>query len=159
LLHPGLASRHLTIPQGPKAYGIAMSALPPDDMVNLRSSSAFAARRPVESMIARWQSLHATVNRLAGLAGLGSEEQPASQSAFVCALEQAAEWQRELAWQGVEDIEAIVDCGMEALAVLEARGQDVSTPALALWREVHAARGSIMAMLITPAQQLDDPAR
>lgn len=136
-----------------------MSALPPDDMVNLRSSSAFAARRPIESMIARWQSFHATADRLAGLAGLGAEQQPASQPAFVCALEQAAEWQRELAWQGVEDIEAIVDCGMEALAVLEARGQDVSTPALALWREVHAARGSVMAMLITPAQQLDDPAR
>lgn len=135
-----------------------MSALPPDDMINLRSS-AFAARRPIEALIARWQSTHATVNRLAGLAGLGAEQQPASQPAFVHALEQAAEWQRELAWQGVEDIEAIVDSGMEALAVLEASGQDVSTPALALWREVHAARDSVMAMLVTPAQQLDEPAR
>lgn len=135
-----------------------MSALPPDDLINLRSS-AFAARRPIESMIARWQSTHATVNRLASLAGLGKEQQPASQRAFVRALEQAAEWQRELAWQGVEDIEAIVDSGMEALAVLEARGQDVSTPALALWREVHAARRGVMGMLVAPAQQADEPAR
>jgi hypothetical protein len=33
------------------------------------------------------------------------------------------------------------------LATLTARGQDTSAPALALWREFHAARASVLAAL------------
>lgn len=131
-----------------------MSALPPDDMLSLRSS-AFAARHPIESMIARWQSIEATANKLARLAGLAQDHEQASQADFVRALDQAIEWQRELAWQGVEDIEAIMFSGMGALAVLESRGQDVQIPAMALWREIHAARSSVLTMLTSASHHLD----
>jgi putative intracellular protease/amidase len=49
--------------------------------------------------------------------------------------------------QGLADIDAMLVPGLSALATLTARGQDATTPALALWREFHAARGSVLAAL------------
>lgn len=123
-----------------------MSALPPDDMRSLRQS-AFAARHPIDSMIARWHSIAGDTGRLAILAGLRDSAAPQQADAFVRGLEQASEWQRELAWQGVEDIEALMHSGMAALDVLMQRGQDTRIPAMALWRELDAAQRSVMAML------------
>ncbi|MGY6637947.1 MAG: hypothetical protein ACXIUO_12500 [Erythrobacter sp.] len=123
-----------------------MSALPPDDMRRLRQS-AFAARHPIDSMIERWQAIAANSANVAKLAGLKDATSLHHPDAFVAALDQASEWQRELAWQGVEDIEALVQSGMAALDVLHARGQDPQVPAIALWRELDAAQRSVMAML------------
>jgi hypothetical protein len=123
-----------------------MSALPPDDMRSLRQS-AFAARHPIDSMIARWHTIVGDTGQLAVLAGLHEAAAPGQADAFLRALAQASEWQRELAWQGVEDIEALMQSGMAALDVLSERGQDARIPAIALWREVDSARRSIMAIL------------
>jgi hypothetical protein len=123
-----------------------MSALPPDDMRSLRQS-AFAARHPIDSMIARWRTIAADAGLLAGLAGLHETSTPEQPDGFFSALEKASEWQCELAWQGVEDIEALLQSGMAALGVLQDRGQDAQIPAMALWRELDAARRSVMAML------------
>lgn len=62
-------------------------------------------------------------------------------------LGEATEWQRELAWQGLEDIDAMMRPGMAALSSLEGRGQDVTAPALALWREFFNARGAVMSVI------------
>lgn len=125
-----------------------MSALPPDDMRNLRHT-AFAGRRSIDSLIARWEGIHTGAAVLARIARISDAARPAGVPGFVAELENAAEWQRELAWQGVQDIEAIMQSGMLALDVLEARGKDASVPALALWREVDAAQRSVLAMLQT----------
>ena len=62
-------------------------------------------------------------------------------------IENARDWQRNLAAQGLADIEAMLVPGLTALATLTARGQDTAAPALALWREFHAARSSVLAAL------------
>lgn len=135
-----------------------MSALPPDDMRQLRQT-AFAARHPVDSMLARWEAIDAGTQRLAGLAGLGAKDRPASetgtQTRLVGALAGASEWQRELAWQGVQDVEAMLQSGLHALEVLESRGKDTRIPALTLWREVDAAQRGLMRML---SRLADEPA-
>ncbi|MFN3990164.1 MAG: hypothetical protein ACK4IS_07885 [Erythrobacter sp.] len=123
-----------------------MSALPPDDMRNLRQT-AFAARHPVDAMIARWQAIGSDAARLAGLAAVGRRPVIEDVSEFASALERASDWQRELAWQGVEDISAMLQAGMAALDVLAGRGIDPQVPALALWREVDAAQAGLRAML------------
>lgn len=127
-----------------------MSALPPDDMRNLRQT-AFAARHPVDAMIARWQAIGSDAARLAGLAELGAPQVTGEASAFLGALECATDWQRELAWQGVEDITAMLTAGLAALEVLGSRGIEPRVPALALWREVDAAQRGLLAMLGAPA--------
>jgi hypothetical protein len=142
-----------------------MSALPPDDMRSLRDT-AFAARHPIDSMIARWQAIEAGAATLARLAGLGdvlsaqgkAGPESRSKDRFVEALKTACEWQLELAWQGVEDVEAIMQSGMIAIDVLEARGKDPRIPALALWREVDAAQRSVLEMLNTATKAQVVPA-
>lgn len=111
--------------------------------------SAFAARHPIDSMIARWHTIAGDTSKLAALAGLHERASPQHPEAFLRALEQASEWQRELAWQGVEDIEALMQSGMAALDVLKQRQRDSRIPAMTLWRELDAARRSVMAMLET----------
>lgn len=135
-----------------------MSALPPDEMRKLQQS-AFAARHPVDSMLARWDSIEREAAMLARVAGLDDERQSKSRANTLMStrantqanlaelLVCAADWQRELAWQAVEDIGAMLDAGMAALDVLAARGKDARIPALALWREVDAARRSVIAVL------------
>jgi hypothetical protein len=136
-----------------------MSAPPPDDMRKLRHT-AFAARHPVDSMLARWQAINDDAARLARLAALTAPEYHPHQefrnpADFVGALANAVEWQRELAWQAVQDIEAMLQSGMSALDVLADRGKDPRVPALALWREVDAAQRAVLAMLLSVAEQTD----
>lgn len=107
-------------------------------------------------MIARWQAIGVHRARLARLAALGDPQAAAGPddlpddlpNDLIAVLATAHDWQRELAWQGVEDITAMLHAGMAALDVLESRGADARVPALALWREVHAAQLSLFAMLI-----------
>jgi hypothetical protein len=127
-----------------------MPALPPDDMRKLRET-AFAARHPVDSMLDKWQAIEAGTARLVRLAGLSEAERPSDQAAtqtrFIGALAGANEWQRELAWQAIQDVESMLQSGLNALDVLELRGKDAQIPALALWREVDAARRGMLWML------------
>ncbi|MBD2843120.1 hypothetical protein IB285_12740 [Erythrobacter sp. KMU-140] len=102
------------------------------------------AARPVTSLAERWQSLHDQAEELARFAGLAPEAIAADGGEFVDSLENAHGWQRDLAWQGVEDIDAMMQPGLSALKVIAARDQDVAAPALALWREFHLAREAVL---------------
>ncbi|MFO6446570.1 hypothetical protein ACLBKU_05430 [Erythrobacter sp. NE805] len=55
--------------------------------------------------------------------------------------------QRVLVAQTLGDCAAMLDTGLTALATLSRRGQDASAPALVLWREFHAARAAMVAVL------------
>ncbi len=55
--------------------------------------------------------------------------------------------QRVLVAQTIGDCTAMLDTGLIALGTLSRRGQDASAPALVLWREFHAARASLVAVL------------
>lgn len=57
-----------------------------------------------------------------------------------------------LAQDALNDIDAMLQPGLCALRAIAARGQDATAPALALWREFHAARSALLALAASPAQ-------
>ena len=123
-----------------------MSALPPKEMHAMRNA-ADQANQPLSSLAQRWEDLHGTAAQLAKVADLSPEEFDADLAAFPGLLRHANDWQQTMAWQGIEDIDAMMRPGLTALSTITARGQDASAPALALWREFHHARGAVLTLV------------
>ncbi|MEL6737312.1 MAG: hypothetical protein AAFO28_00125 [Pseudomonadota bacterium] len=131
-----------------------MSALLPDQARAMRETATKGQGQhggdgtasPPSSLAARWADLHDQAMRLAQLADLSPEPFAGSIAAFPDRIGEADEWQRELAWQGLEDIDAMMRPGLAALATLTQRGMTANAPALALWREFYDARGAVMAL-------------
>ena len=128
-----------------------MSALPPSQMRAMRMAAAPAIEPPV-SLETRWDALHARASQLAALAQLGAETHRGDVPEIGALLDNANDWQREIAQRGVEDLDAMMDIGLRAISTLTERGQDASTPALTLWREFYHAREAVLAAL-QPHQQ------
>ena len=105
------------------------------------------AEEPTGSLAERWEEIHSAADQLAQVADLAPEGFDEDLAGFPAMLGEATEWQREMAWQGIEDIDAMMRPGLTALATITARGQDASVPAQALWREFHHARGAVMALV------------
>ena len=121
-----------------------MATLPPETTLP-RIDSALPGVAAIE---AEWLALHQQAQELAQLARIAAE--PAQITpALGQLIANAKSWQRTLLSQGIEDVAAMLGSGMAALATLADRGQDTSAPALALWREFHAARGALLAVLHT----------
>ena len=120
--------------------------MPPSDVREMRES-AIQAGEPVGSLAQRWEDLHTSAAQLAKVAAISPENFDGELAAFPAMLGEASEWQRELAWQGIEDIDAMMSPGLTALQTLTARGQDASAPALTLWREFHHARQSVLGLV------------
>ncbi len=116
-----------------------MASLPPEPILCPPAAPATDA-----ALSAQWETLHARAGELCALAGIAPEEAPEPLAPL---LGSAREWQRNLAAQGLGDIEAMLGAGLAALATLAARGQEPHAAALALWREFHAARASVLAAL------------
>lgn len=131
-----------------------MATLPPEtilphdyaDPIGMPSDDALAAAEANAAIEAQWNALHAQAARLALLARI-SPEPAQAQDGFAALLSLARPWQRILVSQGVEDIAAMLTSGLSALATLTGRGQDTAAPALALWREFHAARAALLDVL------------
>ena len=117
-----------------------MASLPPEPI--LAAPVAPAAQAAMLS--AQWDLVHARAAELCALAGIAPDTPCEGLGPL---LGQARDWQRDLAAQGLADIEAMLGAGLAALATLAARGQEAGAPALALWREFHAARASVLAVL------------
>ena len=125
-----------------------MASLPPEPILPVAEPGPADAPVP-GALVGQWDALHGQVGRLAAMARIAAEQEPAG---FGTLVEQAQPWQRALAAQGLDDIAAMLASGLVALGTLTARGQDTSAPALALWREFHAARAGVLAALHAPAQ-------
>jgi len=117
-----------------------MATLPPEPILPV----APALQADPAVLVQKWAAIHADAARLNALARIAPE---AEQPALADLLAAARDWQCALAAQGIEDIAAMLAPGLAALATLSARGQDCAPPALALWREFHAARASVLAAL------------
>ncbi len=143
----------LTKRQEAWAYIALMSALPPKEMRAMRKTAAHASE-PLSSLANRWADMHSSSAQLAKVAALAPEPFDDKLAAFPNLLEGASDWQRDMAWQGIEDIDAMMRPGLAALGTITARGQDASAPALALWREFHHAREAVLT-LVQPAAQPD----
>lgn len=120
-----------------------MSALSPEAMREMRKIAG-GSDDPVSAMSRRWEALHESADRLARMAHLSPDRDAAATDAFAAMLDEATGWQREIASQGIEDIDAMLQPGMAALATLAQRGQDATAPALALWCEFHHARDAVL---------------
>lgn len=94
----------------------------------------------------QWHHLHAEAAQVARLAQLSPEPIVGPLAQFPSELNRAPQWQRALAQQGVEDIEAMIRPGLAALEIVTQRKGAATAPALALWREFYNARRAIMAI-------------
>lgn len=102
---------------------------------------------PICSLADRWRTLHAHAAQVARLAQLSPEPFEGPLASFAGELNGASEWQRDLAQQGIEDIEAMMRPGLAALEIVKQRGAAATAPALALWREFYNARCAVMALM------------
>jgi hypothetical protein len=116
------------------------------DCIGMESEDARTAAEANAAIEAGWSALHAEAARLALLARI-SPEPAQAQDGFAALLRLARPWQKTLVSQGINDIAAMLATGLAALATLSARAQDTAVPALALWREFHAARASLLNVL------------
>ena len=116
-------------------------------------SGPVANPSPGSSLAAKWHDLHDQAARLARLAELSPEPFAGAVAAFPAQMSEASEWQRELAWQGIDDIDAMMRPGLAALSTLTQRGGTTNAPALALWREFYEARGALMTLAEQKSQE------
>lgn len=94
----------------------------------------------------KWTALHDAAAVVANLAGLEEERPTPEIRNFPAVIRDAAPWRRETAEKGIDDIAAIMEPGIAALLAVNARGADARAPALALWKEFHAARAALLAL-------------
>lgn len=124
-----------------------MASLPPEPILPLADSRLVGTPAPA-ALVAQWEALHASAATLGKLAQIAPET---AGPPFDQLVETALPWQLTLAAQGMDDIAAMLAPGLAALGTLTARGQETAAPALALWREFHAARAGVLAALHAPA--------
>ena len=94
----------------------------------------------------KWEALHETAQVIGTMAQLAREDYSGEIAAFPNAVVLAGTAKQELAEQGLEDLDAIIQPGVTALLAIEARGKDVTAPALALWREFYSSRQSMLTL-------------
>jgi hypothetical protein len=118
----------------------------PPETIPSRSAAAGTGAPAADALTDAFGALHEQAVALARMAHIGAE--PAAPRARIDALiARAAPWQRLLVARSVADNAAMLDAGLAALATLARRGQDTAAPALALWREYHAARAAMLSVL------------
>lgn len=93
-----------------------------------------------------WDELHRRGVKIAQMAALSREPFAGKLAKFPVAIRKQLPGRVDIAVNGVADLLAITEPGLSALYAIEARGQDVTAPALALWREYHAAREALLAL-------------
>ena len=95
----------------------------------------------------RWAALSEAGSVVASLAGIEPEVADKQVRNFPALIRDCEDWRRELAIQGIEDLQAIMEPGLAALLAINARGTDCRPAALALWREFLSARAAVIGLL------------
>ena len=102
------------------------------------------------AMSMKWSALHDAATAASMLAGVAAKPMTAEQRNFPAVMRDAGGWRRELAEQGIEDLNAIMEPGIAALLAVHARGVDPTAAASALWREFVTARDALFALAPPP---------
>ncbi len=117
----------------------------PEQIRAMRSQAASAdADGGAESFEANWMALHNHAREIGKFAALAEEPFREELAGFPARIRDAGAAQQELAQRGLEDITAMLQPGLAALRAISGRGQEPTAPALALWREFHAARQALL---------------
>lgn len=118
-----------------------MSAIDHPEQIRAMQATSMAAE-----IASRWEALHETGRAIAALAALAAEPLSDELAGFPQSIAQRGRSHMQLALWSLEDIDAMTQPGLTALGAIAARGQDVTAPALALWREFHGARAALLAL-------------
>ena len=118
-----------------------MSALNHSDRVYAAADAALSGHG---TLAQRWFSLHENAQIIASMAALARENYEGAIASFPERIANAGDERLARAELTLEDIDAILQPGLTALLTIQGRGQDTTAPALALWREVHASRASML---------------
>ncbi len=122
-----------------------MATLPPTPILAAAPTTAVGDIAP-EALAEALVGLHGKAAAVALLARLAPEPTEI-RGEIGAVIARARPEQRMLAAQTIGDCTAMLDTGLTALGTLSRRGQDASAPALVLWREFHAARAAMVAVL------------
>lgn len=122
-----------------------MATIPPAPILSQAPQGPAGDPSPV-ALAEALRTLHGKAATLAQMAQLAPERAGIDRELGED-LARAKPWQRALVAQAIEDCGAMLDFGLAALGTLSRRGQDPAAPALVLWREFHAARAAMAAML------------
>lgn len=95
----------------------------------------------------RWSALHDAAAAVAALAGLAPDRPDMAIRGFPARVRAVAPRRFLVIDQGLADIAAIMQPGLAALLAVNARGQDATAPARALWQEFQAARAALVALV------------
>lgn len=119
------------------------------------STASLGASLPpsVANLEEHWDELHRRGVKIAHMAALSREPFAGRLAEFPLAIRGQLPGRVNLAVDAISDLLAITKPGLAALSAIEARGQDVTAPALALWREFHASREAVMALAFDPISE------
>lgn len=93
---------------------------------------------------AKWRALHDAAEAIASVARMSGYPARPLQQDFAEAIVALGGWRLAQAQQGLDDLVAIMEPGLEALLTLHLRGADCTAAALALGKEFEAARDSLL---------------
>lgn len=95
----------------------------------------------------KWTAVHEAAAAIAEMAGIAPEYRAPEIRNFPAIMRDTGGWRLRLAEQGVDDLAAILEPGLAALLALHGSGAPAGPAALALWREFHAARAALLALI------------
>lgn len=100
----------------------------------------------VEALPGQWAALHEAAALVARLAGAKAHGQATARLTEPCPepIRRAAGWRLAVIAQGLADMAAILEGGIRALLVVQARGGPVGPAAEALWDEFLTARAALL---------------
>lgn len=96
---------------------------------------------------ARWTAINEAGQEIGRFAALAPEKLDGTLMEFPSAIETVGGTRLLLARETIGDIDAMLQPGLAALRAIAARGQDTTAPAIALWREFHASRNALLALV------------
>lgn len=106
-----------------------------------------AARDASSKLSRQWTAVQDAANAVALIAGLAPEQPSNKIRNFPALIKDVDGWRLALAKNQIADMSAMMQPGVAALLAVNARGQDATAAALTLWREYHAAREAVLALL------------
>ena len=117
------------------------------------ASHAASVPPSVANLDEYWDELHRRGVKIAHMAALSREPFAGRLAEFPLAIRRQLPGRVDVAVNAISDLLAITEPGLAALDAIEARGQDATAPALALWREFHASREAVMALAFDPISE------
>lgn len=95
-------------------------------------------------LTAQWEAINLAASEIAAFAQLGKEKSQPQWGDFVGRIATLKPAERTLVQNVLIDMDAMLEPGLKALRALSEQGNDVTFPALALWREFYHTRQALV---------------